>query len=159
VHFTVESRSAVRPLILAMVLLATASCGLPNRVRSMFGGQLPIQVTISPDANEDSPLAVELIVAYDQKIVDELLKMKARQWFSGREQFLRDHPEALDSWMWEWTPGQSVAPLELSYGIGAKRVVLFADYLASGEHRATVDPQQPFKLVLGESDLTVEVVR
>lgn len=154
-----ESRSVFRLTILGVLMVATASCGLPNRVRSMFGGDLPIQVTISPDANEDSPLAVELIVAYDEKIVDELLKLPARKWFAGREQFLRDHPEKIDSWKWEWTPGQEVAPLEVSYGVGAKRVVLFADYLVPGDHRATVDPQQPFRLVLGDADLAVEVLR
>ena len=156
---TGQSRSAVRLLICLLALLGAASCGLPNRVRSMFGGQLPIEVTISPDANEDSALAVELIVAYDQKVVDELLKMPARKWFDGREQFLRDHPEKIDSWKWEWTPGQAVAPLELSYGIGAKQVVLYADYLTPGEHRAAIDPQKPFRLVLGQSELRLEVLR
>jgi type VI secretion system protein len=154
-----EYRSAVRTLILAIVLLATASCGMPNRVRSMFGGELSIPVTISPDANEDSPLAVELIVAYDEKIVEELLKMSARKWFEGRDQFLRDHEEKIDSWKREWTPGQEVAPLDISYGIGAKRLVLFADYLVPGDHRDTVDPQRPFKLVLGKSELELQELR
>lgn len=155
----IDCRSAVRPLLLALLMIVAASCGLPNRVRSMFGGELPIQVTISPDANEDSPVAVELIVAYDEKIVDELLKMPARKWFDGREQFFRDHPEKIDSWKWEWIPGQEVPPIELSYGIGAKRVVLFADYLVPGDHRATVDPQRPFRLILGQSELELEELR
>ncbi len=151
-----RSRSAV----LLLLCLAAASCGLPNRARSMFGGQIPpIPVTISADANEDSPLAVELIVTYDDKVLDELLKMPARKWFEGREQFLRDHPEKIDSWKWEWTPGQPVADLEVAYGIGARRVVVFADYLLPGDHRATADPQQKIRIVLGESELAVEVVR
>jgi type VI secretion system protein len=154
-----ESRSVFRLTILGILMIATASCGLPNRVRSMFGGELPIQVSISPDANEDSALAVELIVAYDEKIVDELLKMSARKWFDSRDQFRRDHPEEIQSWKWEWTPGQEVAPLEVSYGIGAKRVVLFADYLVPGDHRATVDPQRPFRLILGQSELRLEELR
>ena len=157
---TAESRSAVRPLILAIllvsVLVSTVSCGLPNRVRSMFGGELSIPVTIAAKANEDSPLAVDLIVAYDDKIVDELLKMSARKWFEGREQFLRDHEEKIDSFKREWTPGQAVEPLDLSYGIGAKKLVVFADYLVPGEHRDTRDPQRPFKLVLGQSELRLE---
>lgn len=132
---------------------------MPNRVRSMFGGQLPIQVTISPDANENSPLAVELIVVYEDKIVDKLLEKKAREWFSGREQFLRDYADDVDSWKWEWIPGQEVQPLKLSYGIGAKRVVLFADYVTPGEHRAAIDPQKPFRLVLGQSEIALEEVR
>jgi type VI secretion system protein len=160
VRAILDSRSVVRPLILVLLLVATASCGLPNRVRSMFGGQIPpIPVTISKDANENSPLAVELIVAYDQKVLDELLKMPARKWFDGREQFLRDHPEAVETLKREWTPGQDVAPLEISYGVGARRVVIFADYLVPGDHRATIDPQQRFKLVLGDDDLAVEALR
>lgn len=154
-----ESRSVFRLTILGILMVATVSCGLPNRMRSMFGGELPIEVIISPGANEDSALAVELIVAYDEKIVEELLKMPARKWFASREQFFRDHPEKIDHWKWEWAPGQEVAPLEVSYGIGAKRVVVFADYLVPGDHRATLDPQQPFRLVLGQSELRLEELR
>jgi type VI secretion system protein len=146
-------------LILIVPLLFAAACGLPNRVRSMFGGELPIQVSISPDANENTPLAVELIVVYENKIVDKLLEKKAREWFSGREQFLRDYADHVKSWKFEWTPGQEVAPLELSYGVGAKRVVLFADYVTPGEHRASIDPQRPFRLILGQSELKLEEVR
>ena len=142
-------------LLIPIVLLAS-SCGLPNRVRSMFGGQLPIQVSIAPDANEDSALAVELIVVYEDKLIDKLMEKTARDWFSGREQFLRDYDESVDTWKWEWIPGQEVRPLEVSYGIGAKRVILFADYLTPGEHRATIDPQRPFRLILGQSELELE---
>ncbi len=144
------------PWILIPLVLLASACGLPNRVRSMFGGQLPFQVTISPDANEDSPLAVELIVVYEDKIVDKLLEKKAREWFAGRDQFLRDYADDVDSWKWEWIPGQEVRPIELTYGIGAKRVVLFADYLTPGDHRATIDPQRPFRLVLGQSEIELE---
>lgn len=154
-----ESRSVFRLTILGILMIATASCGLPNRMRSMFGGDLPIQVIISPGANEDSALAVDLIVAYDEKIIDELLKISARKWFEGRAQFLRDHPEKIRHWTWEWTPGQEVEPLEVSYGIGAKQVVVFADYLVPGDHRATRDPQRPFRLVLEQSELRLEDLR
>jgi len=57
---------------------------------------------------------------------------------------------------WEWTPGQEIPKQTITYHAGAKKVVLFADYQTDGEHRATVDPQQPFRLVLGERDLAVE---
>lgn len=143
-------------ILIPLVLLAATSCGLPNRARSMFGGQLPIQVTILPNANEDSPLAVELIVVYENKLIDKLLEKTARDWFSGREQFLRDYKDDVRTWKWEWIPGQEVQPLDLPYGMGAKRVVLFADYVTPGAHRATIDPQQPFRLILGKSELVLE---
>lgn len=153
-----KPRLPFQALLIPLLLLVSA-CGLPNRVRSMFGGQLPIQVSIAPDANEDSPLAVELIVVYENKIVDKLMEKKARDWFAGREQFLRDYADDVDSWKWEWIPGQEVRPIELTYGVGAKRVILFADYLTPGEHRATIDPQRPFRLILGQSELELEELR
>ena len=142
--------------VLIPVALLASSCGLPNRARSMFGGQLPIPVSIAPDANEDSPLAVDLLVVYDDKLIDKLLEKKARDWFAGREQFLRDHDDDVKAQKWEWIPGQEVEPIELVYGIGAKRLVLFADYVTPGDHRATIDPQQRFRLVLGQSDIALE---
>lgn len=156
---TGEYRSVVLPLILAAVVIATASCGMPKRMRSMFGGELSIPVTIVEKANENRPLAVEVIVAYDEKMADELLKMSARKWFEGRDQFLRDHP-GTNSLKREWIPGQTVDSLKLSYGLGAKRVVVFADYLVPGEHRAIVDPpQRPVKLVLDKSELKLVELR
>lgn len=145
--------------LLIPLLLLASSCGLPNRVRSMFGGQLPIQVSIAPDANENSPLAVELIVVYNDKLIDKLMEKRARDWFAGREQFLRDYADDVKSRKWEWIPGQKVEPIDLAYGIGAKRVVLFADYVTPGDHRATIDPQQPFRLILGQSDLELEMIQ
>jgi type VI secretion system protein len=122
----------------------------------MFGGELPIQVDVAPDANENSPVAVDLILVYDPKVLDELLKLSAGAWFAQREQFLADHGGALQSELREWVPGQPVPPFILSYHPGARRVVLFADYDTQGDHRATIDPQQPFRLVLGEKDFSVE---
>ena len=153
-----KPRLPFHALLIPLVLLASA-CGLPNRVRSMFGGQLPIQVSIAPDANENTPLAVDFVVVYEKKILDKLLEKKARDWFAGREQFLRDYPDGVKSSKWEWVPGQEVQPIEIDYGVGAKQVVLFADYLTPGEHRARIDPQRPFRLILGPSELEVEELR
>jgi type VI secretion system protein len=139
-----------------LLLLGSVSCGLPRRVRSMFGGQLPLQISVSPEANRNSPIAVELVIAYQGKLLDELLKMPAGDWFRKREQFLRDHPGGVDTWKWEWVPGQEVPAMEISYRVGAKGGVLFADYATPGDHRARIDPHQPVRLVLNPTDFTVE---
>lgn len=122
----------------------------------MFGGQLPFEVVIASDANEDSPVAVDLVFVYDKKLLDTLLKTPAVDWFAKREQFIKDYGNALAVEKWEWVPGQQIEPISVSYRPGARRVVLFADYLSEGDHRATADPQEPFRLVLGARDFSVE---
>jgi type VI secretion system protein len=115
-----------------------------------------MQVTVSPEANEDSPVAVDVVVVYDRKLVDELLKMPASQWFAGKAQFLADHDRKIAVQGWEWVPGQKVEPITLEYRPGAQQVIVFADYHTDGAHRAVVPPQQPFHLLLAERDLVLE---
>jgi type VI secretion system protein len=144
-------------LVLAAVLLLplVAGCGMPRRVRSMFGGELPIEVKVSPQVNHDTPVAVELVIAYDDKALDELLKVSKDTWFRNRGQLLRDYGGRVESWKWEWVPGQEVSPWAISYRIGAKGAVLYADYLTPGEHRARIDPHHPLRLVLGDMDFAL----
>lgn len=134
-----------------------AGCSTRKKVRQMFGGMLPMQVSVAPDVNEDSPVAVDLVVVYNEKLVDTLLKMPSTEWFTKRDQFIKDHSKDIGLQSWEWVPGQPVDPVTINYRAGARKVVLFADYRTDGEHRAAVEPQQPFRLVLGPQDLAVEV--
>lgn len=132
------------------------SCSVKQRVRSAFGGQLPMHVVVAPDANEDSPVAVDVVVVYERKLVDELLKLSAAQWFDAKAQFIADHGNRIAVQGWEWVPGQKVERIILDYRAGAKEVVIFADYHTEGAHRVVVQPQQPFRLVLAERDLVLE---
>jgi type VI secretion system protein len=148
-------REAAAFALALAVALAAVACGLPQRARTMFGGDLPIQVTVAPRVNRNTPIAVELVIAYDAKALDELLKTSAGDWFRKREQLMRDYAGQLESWRWEWVPGQEVPAVGISYRIGAKGGVLFADYLTPGEHRARIDPHRPLRLLLGETDFTL----
>jgi len=127
-------------------------------VRTAFGGQLPVEVTIDAAANENSPVAVDLLLVYDDKLVDALVAMPAAEWFSKKEQYVADHPKVIVQG-WEWVPGQAVEPFKVPYRPGARNVVLFADYQSEGAHRAVVGRPKPFRIVLGERDLSIEVTQ
>ena len=144
-----------------LVLLAVlfTGCSAAGKVRSAFGGRLPVKVTIVPGANDDSAIAVDFVVVYSDKLLDEIMKVSAAEWFSKKERFLADHPQELLVQSREWVPGQSVAPWTIDYHVGAKKVVVFADYHAAGEHRAVMPPQQASHILLGETDLKVEALQ
>lgn len=121
----------------------------------MFGGSLPVEITVAPDANLQSPIAVELIVVYQTPLVDELRELSARQWFERADDLRRDYPKGFDSWGYEWVPSQCVALDALQYSVGAKAVVVFADYVTPGSHRAVLDAHQPFRLDLEREDFVL----
>jgi type VI secretion system protein len=147
-----RSAVAIRPIASFFVLWLMLSC---SSTRSMFGGRLPFQVTVDPDANENSAVAVDLVVVYDAKLVDKLLELSASAWFLQKNQLVKDHPRQIDIHKWEWVPGQSVKGKSVTYESGAKKIVLFANYVTEGEHRRVIDPQRPFHLTLGALDLEV----
>jgi type VI secretion system protein len=148
-----KSRLSVA-LFFGLALLA--ACG-GNR-RSLFGGDITVATKIDPRANQDNPIAVELVIVYDKKLLEQLLALPAREWFKRREQIRRDYPddEGFVSWKWEWVPGQEVPPQELSFGVGVRGGIVYADYLTEGDHRARIDPHQSFTLILGEKELATE---
>lgn len=150
-----------------LLLLPAASCTklakVPEEVRavrSMFGGDLPFQVQIDHNANQNTPIAVDLVVIYDEALLAKLEAMNAETWFQKRTQFLADNADMASSWSWEWVPGQEVGQISVPYRAGAQHFVVFADYEPSpdvtSDYRAKVGPQYPFRLILQEKTFSIE---
>jgi len=146
-------------LVIFLLPLLVSACSVTTKVRSMFGGDIPFYVTVSSDANENSAVAVDLIVVYDKNVLEQLMKLRAAEWFAQKRQFMNDHRGDVDVQGWEWIPSQVVAPQSIAYRSGARKVVVFADYASDGVHRAAVDPQQSFHLLLDTLDLNVKVAQ
>lgn len=127
-----------------------------GKIDRLFGGKFLVDVTVAQGLNGDAPVAVELVVPYDASLLPTLQAMTARQWFTEREQFYRDHPGATDHWHFEWIPGQQVEALHLSYRVGAAGGVVFASYFSPGAHREAFDPHDTrFALALGRTGFTL----
>ncbi len=150
-----RSRSLSVSLLLA-IAAGSGGCGLVSFTQGMFGGRLPLEVTVAAAANQGSAVAVEVLVVYDKKVLDKILALPARTWFETASQYERDFPASFERSRWEWVPGQQVARQEIEYRAGAKAAVIFADYLAPGAHRLRLDPRQPSRLLLGETGFTIE---
>ncbi len=142
-----------------MAALLISACSVVSATQSLFGGVFPVEAEISPEVNQDSALAVDIVVVYNKKILDKLREMPARDWFETRDQLVRDHAKEIEPWSFEWVPGQQIEPLEISYRTGADTAVIFADYFAPGEHRLVVEIRKPVRLVLDTDGMRVEALK
>jgi type VI secretion system protein len=117
-------------------------------------------IVVSPQANANSPVPVEMVAVYDRKMLAEVAGLTARDWFQRRAQLERDYPEGWRSVRWEFVPGQSVAlrRLELPRR-GARALFLWADYQDDAPHRVRLDPFERAVVEFGEKDVTVRKIR
>ncbi len=142
-----------------------SSCGFSDKVKglsaytkSLFGAKLRVKVTVAENVNQNNPVALDLVIVYDKKLLDQLLGMSSKKWFEKREQIKRDYLEGvgLDSWGWEWVPGQNVPIQELPLKSAAKGALVFADYSTPGEHRIRIEQFESINVSLGEKGFSVE---
>jgi type VI secretion system protein len=146
----------------AFLLLLTACPKVPKTVRSKVPGggdaKVDVKVHISPDANKNNPVAVDLVLVSDKKLLKELMKMSAADWFEKRRQVELDNPKetGLAAGRWEWVPGQVVELDKLTVKLGVTGGLIFAKYFTPGAHRGVVDPRKGILITLGEEDLCVQ---
>lgn len=151
----------IRKLLILCLCLLLLSCGMGTRVRSLLGGKTHVTVRIDSNANQNNPIAVSMVLAYDDALFAKLLEMPSKDWFEKREQIKRDYREgeSLDYWEWEWVPGQQVPLQELDLKAGAVGGLLFAGYNTPGAHRVRIDPLQDMVIHLSEKDFRVETIK
>ena len=162
-------RSFKRSLLLsasavALVLLFTAcpKVKIPKKIPGTSGeSKLDVKVSVSPAANNNNPVAVDLVLVSDKKLLQELMKMSASEWFEKRHQFALDYPKesGLSAGRWEWVPGQQVQLDRVTVKLETVGGVVFANYFNAGTHRALIDPRKSFRITLGEEDLCVQLLK
>ncbi len=140
-------------LAMAWVLGSTSGCamvgGIANVVASTTANLLSgppgpsfldwkdITLVAAADVNQNSPLALDLVFVNDSSALEKLLTMPAAKWFASKDELLKTYPNALTIKSWELVPQQVLHLSEEA--LGSPRVagmVLFADYLTPGDHRA-----------------------
>lgn len=151
---------------IALLLLLTAcpKVKVPKTVKRVSGGgdsKLDVKVHVSPKANNNNPVAVDLVLVTDKKLLQELMKMSASEWFEKRHQVELDYPKEteLDAGRWEWVPGQDVKVDRVPVKMEVVGGVVFANYFNAGPHRAPIDPRKGILITLGDENLCVQSLK
>ena len=130
---------------LALLMPVLSGCSVVSGAYSAVFGSGPRPVT--PDwkslvfladdqVNQNSPIAVDLVLAREQAVVDAVQAMPASRWFASRGDIERSFPQGLAVTRMELVPGQSMRLTPETFA--ASKVLaafVFADYPVSGEQR------------------------
>jgi type VI secretion system protein len=136
------------------VLFLLTAC-VPKVIRP--ASKLAIKVNVSPQANNNNPVALDLVLVKNTKLFKELMKISASEWFEKRKQYKLDYPKeiGLSAGSWEWVPGQVVTIDPLTFKDKFAGGLVFANYFTPGTHRAVINPTKPVVITLGAESLNV----
>ena len=120
-----------------------------------------LTLAASDDANNDSPVAVDVVFVTDKALLERIAELPASKWFSVRGDLTGTFPNALRYQSWELVPGQRlVVPKDKLRGPRVAGVFVFADYPGPGAHRVRVERFDGRLVVqLGENAFTVSSVK
>ena len=95
-----------------------------------------VVISASQDANQNSPVALDIVFVKDAALSEALLSSPASKWFSTRRDLRRSFPDALTTISLEVVPGQSIM-LDATHlqGHVAYTALAFANYPGAGDHR------------------------
>ena len=120
-------------------------------------GSLEMDVYLSQGLNQDHPLPVDVVAVCDPKMLDELLRLNAHQWFGAKFWFQRRFREGRDFqvWSWEWVPGQDFGLVQRRINCRTLAILVFAGYRGEGTYRAYIRDLHRFRLELHDTDFGV----
>jgi type VI secretion system protein len=125
---------------------------------AVFGPEVAIDeisITAAPNANDDSPTTVDVVLLYDASLTDQFLQMTAAQWFDRREQLTRDFPDSIQVSSWEVVPGQTLSDLEVDRRSGTTAGFVFARFARPGPHRLRLTDQSTVEVRLMEHSFSL----
>lgn len=107
-------------------------------------------------SNNGAPVAVDLVLVFDKKPLAMLGALRAGEWFSNREDYLRQYQNQLRVASWEIVPGQIIKPMSVSEDqsklVG---VFIFADYLGAQSFRADASNMSSVRVQLSKDDYSI----
>jgi type VI secretion system protein len=130
--------------VCCMVLLSSllGGCALPSFL-SFKGDKVKwpqVTLSASDDANNNSPIAVDVVFVTDETLVARLAELPALKWFSARADLANTYPDALRYRSWELVPGQQlVIPGKTFEGPRVAGAFIFANYPDPGAHRVRIE--------------------
>lgn len=141
----------------------TAGCGTVNKVMNLVGFKgtrlawKEVVIAAAPGANQNSPVAVDIVLVQEEPSIARLTALTAPQWFATRADLRKTFPGEFQYKSWELTPGQTLRLGGAEFGSpNVLTVFVFAYYMTPGDHRIRVDELQNGIMVqLGARDFSV----
>lgn len=106
--------------------------------------------------NDQSPVTVDIVVAYDPALLGEIVKLDAQAYFLKKDQLKVDNNGKIDIFSFDILRGQRLLdqPINLSRMSGEGAIV-FARYASPGPHRTVLSEESAIVVELKKDDFKI----
>lgn len=138
--------------LLVAGLVWFCGCGRIVRVKVVC-----LKTDITAAANQNQPIAVDVLLVRDKDLIKKLMTLSAADWFEKRAQFSRDYPDPKELVVYhrEWVPGQVIPCSSIPLKPVPRATILFANYFTKGDHRARLVNGKSAAIHLKDEDFEI----
>ncbi len=134
-------------IITTLVILFLSSCA---------SGDINVRILTNKDANNNSPIRVDLVIVYSKKLFKEIRDLNSTQWFQQKRKYLNGFPGQIVANQWELIPGQVIAEDTLTFSkTVADGIIIFANYPA-GDNRFVLENFKSVTIILKQKGMEVQ---
>ncbi len=134
-----------------------AGCGWMVRPFSPAIKAEAVEVSAAENANNNSPVGLDIVLIFDKKLLEKLAAVKANDWFRNRTQFELDAPDQMNVIDLEVVPGQSTTvALDSDLRLKSEGGLIFVDYPSPGDHRIRMDKLDSIRIKLLKESFQLE---
>lgn len=138
-------------IVLTILIELSACSNSPPKISTRN-----VDIQVSPKANLDSAVAIDIVYVFDQQLLTQLQGLGAKDWFRQRDELRTLYPTGIAVSSYEVVPGQIVPVEKVSnHNTDAIGIFAFANYHAEGAHRARLDSFKNATIRLDENDLVI----
>lgn len=155
----------IRYVIGLLMIVALAGCAAPSSLNLLgiawdrLTGPQPlkrISIIADEQANNASPVAVDIVIVRERKVFDILSNLRAGEWFNAKSDLLRQYQQRLVVYSWEIVPGQKIErPEPLNNQREIVGTLIFADYAGDKAYRSDISGTKTVRVQLGRDDFSV----
>jgi|GEM_PF-1016503 len=151
----------IKKLITLLSLAFLSACGSSTVIDNCSKKEAEVflelvSFNVQNKANNDSAVAVDLVILYDKTLTNTFLGMSASSYFKKKKQLILDYPIQMQVKSWEAVPGQKITPYAVKLAHPLPQAAFFyANYSTSGDHRQRVGNQAGLQVVLGKTDMSL----
>ena len=143
-----------------IILILLNGCAYLNSLFSYNVLLEKVSILVDNNVNNNSAVALDLVVVCDEEINSEIGKMRAEEYFHKKSDLVMSNSDKILVWHWEVVPGQKLMNQQINFEeFDPINGYVFAYYANDNVNRVKIPDVKEIKIVLSKDRVRIVKVQ